>query len=70
MLRTEPLQKWPYWYWFPRTDSANEGAEKGEGIGGSAALEYITLESRYGKGAPANGGGGGNNHNAGGRRWI
>jgi gliding motility-associated-like protein len=51
---------------FPGTDGIASGSEKGEGIGGSAALEYITLESRYGKGAPGNGGGGGNPHNAGG----
>lgn len=43
-----------------------EGAEKGEGIGGFAGLEYTTLYSRYGCGAPANGGGGGNYKNSGG----
>ncbi|AEA45253.1 gliding motility-associated C-terminal domain-containing protein [Fluviicola taffensis] len=42
------------------------GAEKGEGIGGSATAEYTTLYSRYGNGAIANGAGGGNNKNAGG----
>lgn len=46
--------------------SPGEGAEKGEGIGGSAAAEYTTLYSRYGMGAAANGGGGGNYKNAGG----
>ena len=50
----------------PGYSTANEGSEKGEGIGGSAANEYTTLYSRYGLGAPANGGGGGNYKNAGG----
>jgi len=45
--------------------SAQEGAEKGEGIAGFYT-EYDALYSRYCKSAPANGGGGGNNHNAGG----
>lgn len=43
----------------------NEGAEKGESIGGFYT-EYDNLESRYCRGAPANGGGAGNYHNAGG----
>ena len=47
------------------SDSPQEGAEKGEGIGGFYT-EYDALYSRYCKSAPANGGGGGNNHNAGG----
>ncbi|MEX2485167.1 MAG: gliding motility-associated C-terminal domain-containing protein [Brumimicrobium sp.] len=42
-----------------------EGAEKGEGIGGFYT-EYDNLESRYCRGAVANGGGGANYHNAGG----
>lgn len=46
--------------------NAYKGAEKGEGIGGAPDAEYITLYSRYGLGAPANGGGGGNYKNAGG----
>lgn len=50
----------------PAYSVASEGAEKGEGIGGSAAAEYATLYSRYGLGAPANGGGGGNYKNSGG----
>ena len=40
----------------------DDGAEKGEGIGGSIA-SYDALGGRYGRGAPANGGGGGNAHN-------
>lgn len=44
---------------------AAEGAEKGEGIGGYHD-EYDLLESRYCRGAIANGGGGANYHNAGG----
>jgi len=48
-----------------RTNTASQGAEKGEGISGSAT-EYATLFGRYGRGAPTNGGGGGNSHNAGG----
>ena len=48
------------------TNTATEGSEKGEGIGGSAAAEYNTLFSRYGIGAPANGGGGGGRQNSGG----
>ncbi len=44
-----------------------EGAEKGEGIAGSAANEYLSnFYSRYGRGAMANGGGGGGIQNAGG----
>ncbi|WP_400193833.1 Ig-like domain-containing protein [Hymenobacter sp. B81] len=46
-----------------RSTSSAYGAEKGEGIAGSAA-DYTT--GRFGRGAPANGGGGGNSHNAGG----
>jgi hypothetical protein len=48
-----------------RSTSANDGAEKGEGIAGAIA-DYDGLNGRYGRGAPANGGGGGNGHNAGG----
>jgi Domain of unknown function DUF11 len=48
-----------------RSTSANDGAEKGEGIAG-AIIDYDGLNGRYGRGAPANGGGGGNGHNAGG----
>jgi Domain of unknown function DUF11 len=48
-----------------RSASANDGAEKGEGIAGAIA-DYDGLNGRYGRGAPANGGGGGNGHNAGG----
>lgn len=51
---------------YPGYSSANKGAEKGEGIGGSPAAEYTTLYSRYGLGAAANGGGGGNYKNSGG----
>jgi hypothetical protein len=51
---------------FPASNDQIQGAEKGEGIGGSVGSEYNTLLSRYGKGAPANGGGGGNYKNAGG----
>jgi gliding motility-associated-like protein len=51
---------------WPGLQSISNGAEKGEGIGGSAAAEYATLYSRYGMGAAANGGGGGNNKNSGG----
>ncbi len=47
------------------SNSAMEGAEKGEGIGGFYT-EYDALYSRYCKSAPANGGGGGGNHNSGG----
>jgi len=47
------------------TNSANNSAEKGEGIAGFGP-EYDVLGGRYGRGAPANGGGGGNAHNAGG----
>lgn len=50
----------------PGYSAALQGAEKGEGVGGSAALEYTNLFSRYGCGSPANGGGGGNYRNAGG----
>ncbi|MEX1190928.1 MAG: gliding motility-associated C-terminal domain-containing protein [Brumimicrobium sp.] len=42
-----------------------EGSEKGEGIAGFYT-EYDNLESRYCRGAVANGGGGANYHNAGG----
>lgn len=48
---------------------ATNGAEKGEGIGGSSLAGGeldVTYMSRYGCGAPANGGGGGNYKNAGG----
>ncbi|MDX2055086.1 MAG: hypothetical protein SFV15_21980 [Polyangiaceae bacterium] len=48
-----------------RIGMASEGAEKGEGVAGSAT-EYDALLGRYGRGAPINGGGGGNSHNAGG----
>jgi uncharacterized repeat protein (TIGR01451 family) len=48
-----------------RATTGDKGGEKGEGIGGDAAL-YDTLSGRYGRGAPANGGGGGNSHRAGG----
>jgi len=48
-----------------RSGASGAGAEKGEGIAGSAA-DYDFLEGRFGRGSPANGGGGGNNHNAGG----
>ena len=50
----------------PGYSAVGEGAEKGEGIGGSAASEYTALFSRYGNGSAANGGGGGNYRNAGG----
>ncbi len=51
----------------PGSNSASEGAEKGEGIGGYATAEYTTTwYSRYGMGSPANGGGGANYQNAGG----
>lgn len=50
----------------PGYSTAADAAEKGEGIGGSAAAEYTALYSRYGCGAPANGGGGGNTKNSGG----
>ncbi|MEO8086436.1 MAG: hypothetical protein ABI763_06435, partial [Bacteroidota bacterium] len=43
--------------------SSSDGAEKGEGIGGTTTT-YDALGGRYGRGAPANGGGGGNSHNA------
>ena len=39
--------------------------EKGEGIAGSA-IDYASLNGRYGRGAPANGGGGGDGHLGGG----
>ena len=45
---------------------AIEGSEKGEGIGGFYDLYDNFYQSRYCKGAPANGGGGANYHNAGG----
>lgn len=45
--------------------NAQEGAEKGEGIGGSQT-DYDALSGRYCRGAAANGGGGGNGHNSGG----
>ena len=45
--------------------SANDGAEKGEGIGGSQS-GYDLMGGRYGRGASANGGGGGNSYVAGG----
>jgi hypothetical protein len=47
------------------TINNDEGAAKGEGIGGDTTA-YDLLGGRYGRGAPANGGGGGNCHNAGG----
>lgn len=50
---------------YSASDDAQQGAEKGEGIGGFYA-EYDALYSRYCKSAPANGGGGGGNHNGGG----
>ncbi len=53
----------------PAYSTQNEGAEKGEGIGGSATATgdlTVTYFSRYGLGAAANGGGGGNYKNAGG----
>jgi gliding motility-associated-like protein len=43
----------------------NQGARKGEGIGGYAT-EYALVSSEFGRGAPANGGGGGGIKNAGG----
>ncbi|PCJ23048.1 MAG: hypothetical protein COA97_12460, partial [Flavobacteriales bacterium] len=43
-----------------------EGAEKGEGAGGSQATYSSSYAGRYARGAAANGGGGGNAHNAGG----
>jgi hypothetical protein len=46
------------------SSSAADGAEKGEGIAGSAS-DYDAMGGRYGRGAPANGGGG-NSYNAGG----
>lgn len=48
-------------------NTANTGANKGEGVGGSV-VEYQSFQyrSQFGKGAPANGGGGGNGHNSGG----
>ena len=48
-----------------RSISADDGAEKGEGIAGDV-LTYDSFNGRYGRGAPANGGGGGNAHNGGG----
>ncbi|WP_224372498.1 Ig-like domain-containing protein [Hyalangium versicolor] len=48
-----------------RSTDSTLGAEKGEGIAGSAT-EYAVLNGQYGRGAPANGGGGGDGHNAGG----
>lgn len=48
-----------------RGSASTDGAEKGEGIAGSAA-DYDLIGGRYGRGAPANGGGGGNSYNAGG----
>jgi gliding motility-associated-like protein len=53
----------------PAYSTPNEGAEKGEGIGGSATVTgelTVNYFSRYGVGAAANGGGGGNYKNAGG----
>jgi gliding motility-associated-like protein len=43
----------------------NQGARKGEGIGGYTT-EYALVSSEFGRGAPANGGGGGGIKNAGG----
>ena len=43
----------------------NQGARKGEGIGGYTT-EYAAYYSEFGRGAPANGGGGGGIKNAGG----
>jgi len=50
---------------FLGSTSLNEGARKGEGIGGFTT-EYIAVSSEFGRGAPANGGGGGGIKNAGG----
>ena len=50
---------------FLGSPSANEGARKGEGIGGYTT-EYTAAGSAFGRGAPANGGGGGGIKNAGG----
>lgn len=50
----------------PGYNTAADAAEKGEGIGGAPAAEYVALCSRYGLGSIANGGGGGNYRNAGG----
>ncbi len=51
-------------YFGYRSTSANDGAEKGEGIAGYQG--ELPGGQFYGRGAPANGGGGGNAHNAGG----
>lgn len=51
-------------YFGYRSTSSNDGAEKGEGIGGYRS--DLPGGLFYGRGAPANGGGGGNAHNAGG----
>ncbi len=51
-------------YFGYRSTSANDGAEKGEGIAGYRT--ELPGGRFYGRGAPANGGGGGNAHNAGG----
>ena len=51
-------------YFGYRSTSANDGAEKGEGIAGYRT--ELPSGQFYGRGAPANGGGGGNAHNAGG----
>lgn len=50
---------------YPGSQQANEGSEKGEGIGGYTN-EYVALYSRYGISAAANGGGGGGYQNCGG----
>lgn len=47
------------------SNNNNEGAEKGESIGGFTT-EYTAFLGLYCKGAPANGGGGGTAHNSGG----
>jgi hypothetical protein len=49
-----------------RSVNSDDGAAKGEGIAGGAAVYDAMYNGRYGRGAPANGGGGGNAHNAGG----
>ena len=51
--------------WNINTNTAIEGAEKGESIFGGNT-EYMNVNGVYARGAVANGGGGGNGHNAGG----
>lgn len=48
------------------TKSANDGAEKGEGIGSNRLNNLVDSLGTHCKGAPANGGGGGNSNNCGG----